>query len=148
MKRFLILVLSGLLMSAYFQGFAQKLESGGFELKIKEYAEGETAVVCGPKKPAYGCIVQVKAKDKLKGTYYLSLQYMSETKNILTVKDKDLSLMSPMLVYNKENNRFQYTKNNVLMDEAVIDTTKSMAEQLLGGMLLWLQVKNKLKAEQ
>ena len=144
MNIFRLLLLAIFVALVSLQTKSQSLEADGFKLSIKEYAEGETAMVCGPKKPAYGAIVQVKAKDKLKGMYYLSMLYMTETQNILTIKNKDQSLVNPMMVYNKATSTFQYTKNDVLMDEAAVDMTKPMAEQLLDGMLLWLKVRKML----
>jgi hypothetical protein len=144
MKRFHSFILAIVLAISWQPSESQTLEANGFKVSIKEYAEGETAVVCGPKKPAYGAIILVKSKDKLKGTYYISMLFMTETQNIFTVKDKDQSLVNPMLVYNKETSTFQYTKNDVLIDEVAIDMKKPMDEQLLDGMILWLKVKRAL----
>ena len=138
----------GIFFLVSFHGKAQKQEEDGFTVILKQYAEGQTAVVCGPNKITYGAMVQVRSKDDLKGIYYLSMIYMNEKQYILMVKNKSRSLVNPMLVYETVSGTFEYLKDDVVLDKAIADLQKPMQEQILTGMLLWLQVKKKLKAEQ
>ena len=125
----------------------QKLESGGYKVSVKKFVQGESSVVCGPKRTAYGGIFIVKSKDDMKGTYYLSLIYLNEKQSILTVKNKSQVLENPMLVYNKPDCTFQYIYKEMVVNKVKVDMDKPMEEQMLEGLVLWLQVKKKLKSE-
>ena len=128
-------------------GFCQKLESGGYKVSVKKFVQGESAAVCGPKKPAYAGLFLVKSKDQMKGSYYLSLVYLNEKQSMLTVKNKNQVLENPMLVYNKTSSTFQYIYKEKVLKEAKVDMEKPMQEQMLVGLVLWLQVKMQLISE-
>jgi len=122
----------------------QKLQSGEYTVIVKKFVQGEAAAVCGPKNLAYGATIKVKSKDNLKGTYYITLIYLDKKQSILTVKNDNHNLVNPMLVYNKENYSFQYIADKIIINEVKTDINKTMAEQMLSGMILWLNVKKKM----
>lgn len=124
--------------------YCQKIQSEGYSVMMKEFAQGESSVVCGPKKASFGGIIKVKSKDNLKGTYYFSMVSLNDKEFILTFKNEKKSLVNPMLVFKKESNSFQYIKDKTVQDEVTVGPEKSMEELVLEGMLLWLKVKKKL----
>ncbi len=147
LKRFHLLMLLLLTLLFSVPLMAQKLAKDGYTVSVKKFEQGETSMVCGPKKTAYGGLFQVKSKDELKGSYYLTLMYMNEKEYIMTVKNSKQSLVNPMLVYNTEKGSFQYSVNKVLMNEAKADTSKPMQERMMQGLLLWLEVRKKLNGK-
>jgi hypothetical protein len=131
----LLLIISSLTSSG------QKLQSGEYTVIVKKFVQGEAAAVCGPKNLAYGATIKVKSKDELKGIYFITLVYLDKKQSMFTVKNSKMNLVNPMLVYNKENFSLQYISNKIVKDEIKLDTNKTMAEQMLSGMILWLNVK-------
>ena len=127
-----------------FMGTCQKLQLGDYTVIIKKFVQGEASAVCGPKNQAYAASIKVKSKDELKGTYFITLVYLDKKQSILTIKNSKMNLVNPMLVYNKDNFSFQYISNKIVKDEVKLDTNKTIAKQMLSGMILWLNVKKKI----
>ncbi len=123
--------------------FCQHINSDGFSITLKKFVQGQSSVVCGKQRPAYGGIFKVTSKNQCKGIYYFTLIYLDDKQAVFTIKNKDNVLVNPMLVLNAPSKSFQYIKNDIIVEEIFIDDNKPIQEQILSGMLLWLKVKCK-----